>query len=187
MNKTIWDKNSKSFLQSYLDNASPTGREESGQKIWLDYRKMTELPPPVQRCASNWVTNEERKIIFYRSVLNLDKDALEQNHIQESFNLDCEELCEMILATRNKLFAWVDQDDAESAVQAHPIEKQHDYNLLLIHTAPDQAHFSAQRWHLRLGRNGIVHCDSKPANWPSLEEQTNATWLQRLRQRLRWH
>lgn len=39
MNKTIWDKNSKSFLQNYLDNASPTGREESGQKIWLDYIK----------------------------------------------------------------------------------------------------------------------------------------------------
>lgn len=39
MVKSIWDKKSKEFLQNYLDNASPTGREESGQKIWLDYIK----------------------------------------------------------------------------------------------------------------------------------------------------
>ncbi len=29
----------KEFLYSYLNNASPTGFEESGQKIWLDYLK----------------------------------------------------------------------------------------------------------------------------------------------------
>ncbi len=39
MNKSIWDKKSKEFLQKYLDNASPTGREEEGQKIWLEYLK----------------------------------------------------------------------------------------------------------------------------------------------------
>src|SRR5690625_4879774 len=33
----IWDKKSIDFLYEYLNNASPTGREESGQKIWLDY------------------------------------------------------------------------------------------------------------------------------------------------------
>lgn len=31
------DKKSTSFLYSYLNNASPTGFESSGQKIWLDY------------------------------------------------------------------------------------------------------------------------------------------------------
>ena len=31
------DKKSKQFLFSYLNNASPTGFESSGQQIWLDY------------------------------------------------------------------------------------------------------------------------------------------------------
>lgn len=33
------DKKSKAFLDKYLNNASPTGFETSGQKIWLDYIK----------------------------------------------------------------------------------------------------------------------------------------------------
>ena len=33
------DKKSKDFLYSYLNNASPTGFEQSGQQIWLDYLK----------------------------------------------------------------------------------------------------------------------------------------------------
>lgn len=32
-------KESKKFLETYLNNASPTGFESSGQKIWLDYLK----------------------------------------------------------------------------------------------------------------------------------------------------
>lgn len=31
------DKKSREFLFKYLNNASPTGFESSGQKIWLDY------------------------------------------------------------------------------------------------------------------------------------------------------
>ena len=31
------DKKSKTFLTTYLNNASPTGFESSGQEIWLDY------------------------------------------------------------------------------------------------------------------------------------------------------
>ncbi len=31
------DKKSKKFLEDYLNNASPTGFESSGQQIWLDY------------------------------------------------------------------------------------------------------------------------------------------------------
>ncbi len=31
------DKKSKNFLEEYLNNASPTGFESSGQQIWLDY------------------------------------------------------------------------------------------------------------------------------------------------------
>jgi tetrahedral aminopeptidase len=33
------DKKSKKFLEEYLNNASPTGFEASGQQIWLDYVK----------------------------------------------------------------------------------------------------------------------------------------------------
>jgi putative aminopeptidase FrvX len=33
------DKKSKEFLYEYLNNASPTGFESSGQQIWLDYLK----------------------------------------------------------------------------------------------------------------------------------------------------
>jgi putative aminopeptidase FrvX len=33
------DKQSKKFLFDYLNNASPTGFEQAGQQIWLDYIK----------------------------------------------------------------------------------------------------------------------------------------------------
>ena len=33
------DKASKQFLKRYLNNASPTGFEQSGQEIWLEYLK----------------------------------------------------------------------------------------------------------------------------------------------------
>lgn len=33
------DKKSKKFLEEYLNNASPTGFETNGQKIWLEYMK----------------------------------------------------------------------------------------------------------------------------------------------------
>lgn len=157
------------------------------QRVWLDYRKLPELPQRVVDRAGNWATNEERQIICYRSVLQLDEAALEQDQIQERISLDTNQLCEMIEAQQNKLFAWADGDDPQSAVQAYSIEKQHDYNLLLIYTEPGQNHSSAQRWHLRLGRNGIVHCENKQANWPSPEEQRNQTWLQGARERLLRH
>ena len=32
-------KNSEKFLESYLNTASPTGFESTGQKVWLDYIK----------------------------------------------------------------------------------------------------------------------------------------------------
>ena len=35
----IITKRSKDFLKSYLDNASPTGFEKSGQELWLSYMK----------------------------------------------------------------------------------------------------------------------------------------------------
>ena len=37
--KNIITKDSELFLEQYLNNASPTGFESTGQKIWLDYLK----------------------------------------------------------------------------------------------------------------------------------------------------
>ena len=37
--KSILTKNSFTFLEKYLNNASPTGFEKEGQKMWLDYIK----------------------------------------------------------------------------------------------------------------------------------------------------
>jgi len=35
----IFNKNSEKFLYQYLNNTSPTGYEEKGQRIWIDYLK----------------------------------------------------------------------------------------------------------------------------------------------------
>lgn len=140
------------------------------QLVWLDYRKLGELPSQVTEHAGKWATSEERQIICYRSQLNLDKAALEQNEIQERLSLDCEQLCEMIQAPRNHLFVAADEEKPFVDIEAHAIEKQHDYNLLLVCTEPGQ-HSTAQRWRLRLGANGIVQCESRGLNWSVPEQQ----------------
>lgn len=146
------------------------------QLAWLDYRKLSELPREVAEHSGKWSTAEERQVICYRSVLNLDKVALEQNQIQERLSLDCERLCEMIQASRNRVFAAADQDQPFAAIEAHTIEKQHDYNLLLVCTEPGRHYSTAQRWRLRLGTHGIVHCESKSLQWPEPEEQRPEWW-----------
>lgn len=37
--KSILKKSSMTFLENYLNNASPTGHEAEGQKLWMDYLK----------------------------------------------------------------------------------------------------------------------------------------------------
>ena len=37
--KSILKKTSLAFLEQYLNNASPTGYEAEGQKLWMDYLK----------------------------------------------------------------------------------------------------------------------------------------------------
>jgi len=39
MSKSILKKSSLDFLENYLNNASPTGYESEGQKIWMNYLK----------------------------------------------------------------------------------------------------------------------------------------------------
>ena len=36
---SILDKKALTFLENYLNNASPTGYESEGQKIWMNYLK----------------------------------------------------------------------------------------------------------------------------------------------------
>lgn len=151
------------------------------QKIWIDYRKLPDLSLQVREHSDKWSANEERQIICYRSELDLDKEILEQHHIEERIVLDCKELCEMIQSAKDKLFVLTDPNDPTSAIQAHTIEKQHDYNLLVVHTEPGNAYSTAQRWQVRLGSDGIVKCKAKKLKWPSPEEQEKKSLLQRLR------
>lgn len=150
------------------------------QKVWLDYRRLPELPRQVLDYSGNWASNEERQIICYRSELILDKDALKQDEIQERLSLDCEQLCEIIQASKHRLFVLTDDTDPSAAIEAHPIEKQQDYDLLVVHTEAGKAFSTAQRWRLRLGASGIVKCESKKTNWPTPEEQFAAPWYRRV-------
>lgn len=154
------------------------------QHVWLDYYKLADLPRDVLEHSGKWAS-EERHIICYRTRLQLDKAALEQNEIQEQVSLDCEQLCELIEPTRNRLYARAEEGGTFAAVVEHAIEKQHDYNLLLVFTEPGQQHSSAQRWRLRLGINGIVQCDSRKLDWPAAEKQQKMGWRRRLSARLR--
>lgn len=150
------------------------------QKVWLDYRRLPELPRQILDYSGDWATNEERQIICYRSELNLDKEALKQEEIQERLSLNCEQLCEMIQASKHRFFVSTDENDPTANIEAHPIEKQQDYNLLVVHTEVGKAFSTAQRWRLRLGASGIVKCESKRTNWPTPEEQFAAPWYRRV-------
>lgn len=161
-----------------------TGKLLAQQLVWLDYRKLPDLPREVRERSGKWATNEERQIICYRAVLNLDRAALEQDEIRERLTLDCEPLCALIQASRARLFASVNEADPLASIQAHAIEKQHDYNLLLVHSGPDGAASSAQRWRLRLGSGGVVQCESKKAYWPD-QPAPPASTLRRLLARWR--
>lgn len=139
-----------------------TGKPLAQQLVWLDYRKLGELSQAVREHSGKWATNEERQIVCYRSRLYLDRATLAHDEIQERLTLDCEPLCAMIQASQQQLFEWTE----EGEVRAHTIEKQHDYNLLVVHRVPGEAGSRAQRWTLRLGAGGIVRCENKPVNWP---------------------
>lgn len=155
------------------------------QKIWMNYRKLPDLSLAVREYSDKWSTNDERQIICYRSELSLDKAALDEHQIEERLALDCKELCELIQSSSDKIYIPADPNDPSSKVQSHTIEKQHDYNLLVVYSVPGEEHTSAQRWQIRLGSHGIVKCKSKKVKWPSPEEQRKKSWWRRLRERRR--
>ncbi|MHB0765754.1 hypothetical protein ACYCFC_15445 [Stutzerimonas sp. NM35] len=136
------------------------------QLVWLDYRRLSELSKAVREHSGKWATNEERQIVCYRSRLILDKAALTQDEIQERLILDFEPLSALIQASHQQLFEWKREEGQPPVVQAHTIEKQHDYNLLVVCRQPGQEEPLAQRWTLRLGAAGIVRCENKSVAWP---------------------
>ncbi|CDZ94873.1 hypothetical protein [Pseudomonas saudiphocaensis] len=146
------------------------------QLVWLDYRKLSELSKAVREHSGKWATNEERQIVCYRSKLVLDKAALSQDEIQERLILDFEPLCALIQASHQQLFEWKEEEGQPPFVQAHAIEKQHDYNLLVVCRQPGEEAPIAQRWTLRLSTSGIVRCENKPVVWPESPPQRRWWW-----------
>lgn len=157
-----------------------TRKQVAQQLIWVDYRILSELPRRIADNAIKSAHNDDAQVICYRSLLNPDKATLEHDEIRERLTLDFEALCEMIKVSRDRLFTYAEGDDSAAAIQVHPIERQQDYNLLLVSTKPGQHHSSAQLWRLRLGSNGIIQCKSKDANWPSPKEQKKRGWGDRV-------
>lgn len=158
-----------------------TRKQVAQQLIWVDYRNLSELPRSIAKNAIKSVHNDDAQAICYRSVLRPDKPVLEQDEIRERLTLDFEALCEMIKVSRDRLFVPANGDDPDVGIQTHAIERQQDYNLLVVSTQPGQRHSSAQRWRLRLGTNGIIQCKNKDANWPSPEDQKKRGLSERMR------
>lgn len=150
-----------------------TQKQMAQQLTWLDYRKLSELSKPVREHSGKWATNDERQIVCYRSRLLLDKAALTQDEIQERLTLDLEPLSALIQASQQQLFEWKEEEGQPANVQVHAIEKQHDYNLLVVIRQPGKAGDIAQRWTLRLSTGGIVRCASKPVSWPEPASRKN--------------
>lgn len=138
-----------------------TSRSAGHKKVWLEYRKVRDLPAGIRAQAQRWISNDEQQVICYRATLALEKSTFERDHLQDRLALDCEALCELIQPTTVKLYAWKDPEHTAEGVQAHAIEKQHDYQLLLVCSEPGEDTMSTQRWQLRLSHAGIVQCKSK--------------------------
>ena len=66
MATSILTKKSISFLETYLNNASPTGYEWDGQKIWMDYLK----PYVDEFITRNVIRKLSRTSGFKFSILN---------------------------------------------------------------------------------------------------------------------
>ena len=53
--KSILKDSSIAFLEQYLNNASPTGFEAEGQKIWMDYVKPVGIRLTLQVLTVLWL------------------------------------------------------------------------------------------------------------------------------------
>src|SRR5690606_15102276 len=118
-----------------------TGELVGHQWIWLDYRKLNQLPRIIAENAPPASQNDdEAQVICYRSLLTPDKEVLDRDEIRERITLDLEAVCEMIKVSRDRVFSLVEGEDVAGNIQVHPIERQQDYHLLLVSTRAGQPH-----------------------------------------------
>ena len=59
--KSIINKSSLKFLESYLNNASPTGYEAEGQKIWMNY---------LNKYVEIWIKKKPEQWIWFHNRWN---------------------------------------------------------------------------------------------------------------------
>lgn len=158
-----------------------TGEQVGHQWIWLDYRKLNQLPRNIAENAPPASQNDdEAQVICYRSLLTPDKEVLDRDEIRERITLDLEAVCEMIKVSRDRVFSLAEGEDVAGTIQVHPIERQQDYHLLLVSTRAGQPHSLARLWRLTLSSNGILEYKSKDAIWPSPDEQQKRGWRDRM-------
>ncbi|WP_111642140.1 hypothetical protein [Marinimicrobium alkaliphilum] len=156
-------------------------KQVAQQLIWVDYRNLSGLSRRVADNAMQSAKSDDAQVICYRSLLNPDKAALEHDEIRETITLDFEAICEMIKVSRDRMFAYSNDEGTDDVIQTHSIERQQDYNLLLVTREPEEEDASAQLWRLRLERNGIAHYKSKDASWSRPESVKKHRWRKFLR------
>ena len=138
-----------------------TSKPVGQQFAWLDYKRLSELPELIRENRGKWYISEERQVVCYRAVLNLDPAIVEQDQIQENLVLDCHALCEMINDASDRLYSYEQFPPQPGDVQVSTIEKHHYFNLLVFHRGPDEDESKAQRWRLTLSGHGVVACDAQ--------------------------
>ncbi|MCH8542609.1 MAG: hypothetical protein LAT61_03455 [Alcanivorax sp.] len=138
-----------------------TSKAVGQQFIWLDYKKLAELPELIRENRGKWYISEERQVICYQSTLTLDSAAVAHDQIQENLSLDCHAMCEMINNTRDRLFSYESFPPDSEQIQTQTIDKHHYFNLLLIRRGSADGAPHAQRWRLTLSGQGVVACDAK--------------------------
>lgn len=138
-----------------------TSKSMGRQRVWLDYKKLSELPELVRENRGKWYISEERQVVCYRVETTLDEEAMVDDQVQESLNLDCHALSEMINDTRDHLLVSDTFPPTPESIQQHTIEKHHFFNLLLVRRDAAGDQLAAQRWRLTLSGRGVVACDAK--------------------------
>ncbi len=151
-------------------------KQVAQQLIWVDYRKLSSLPRRVADNVMQSAKNDDAQTISYRSHLNVDKAALEHDEIRETIILDFAAICEMIKVSRDRIFTYAKEEDTDNLIQTHSIERQQDYNLLVVTRAPGEEDAKAQLWRLRLERSGIVHYKSKDVSWDRPDKLKKRGW-----------
>ncbi|WP_231364677.1 hypothetical protein [Thioalkalivibrio sp. ALRh] len=146
----------------------PLTEERMGAQLtWFDYLPQAGLPSKVRRNAGRGQIGEEMQTVLYRARLMLEPKALDQGHVQEVVGLDLGPLCELVEGGQKRLYSGKIGEVMQDGVQAHDIERQHIYTLLVVCAGPGDPETRAQRWRVTLSGSGITQCESREADWPA--------------------